>query len=101
MTSKIIQAEIKTTDTSPLNLTVGQSFDYETDIDASTFIWWILQGNTVMVRFHDEDNSSQGCYLLQNGGPVIMFAYEMGVGPAYFQVTNNNTYTNGLKLIRM
>lgn len=102
ITSKIVQVEIKDTDTDPLSLTVGQDSDYETDIDAGAFFADLSNGKIISLRFKDEQGFSQGSAILNGtGGPAVIMLYASGVGPAWFRVGNNSTYTTGLNLERL
>ena len=102
LTPNIIQVEIKDNDDSPFDLTVGQDIDYETDIDSITFLGQLSYGEFIMLRFKDEQGFSQGTAILNGtGGPAVIMLYESGVGPAWFKVGNNSTYTNGLNLERL
>ena len=102
ITPNIVQVEIKDNDDAPLDLTVGQDIDYETDVDSVTFLGQLSYGEFIMLRFKDEQGFSQGTAILNGtGGPAVIMMYEGGVGPAYFQIGNNSTYTNGLNLKRL
>ena len=102
ITPNIVQVEIKNTDTAPLSLTVGQDSDYETDVDAANIFGKLNYGEFVMLHFVDEDHFSQGSAIVNgSGGPAVIMLYENGVGPAWFQLGNNSTYTNGVNLERL
>lgn len=102
ITPNIIQVELKDTDTDPLSLTVGQYSDYETDIDAAAIFAKLNYGEFVTLHFVDEDQFNQGSAVVNGtGGPAVIMLYESGVGPAYFRLGNNSTYTNGIKLERL
>lgn len=102
MTSTIINVELKDADTPPLSLTVGQDFDYESDIDASAIFAKLNYGEFMMFHMVDEDQFNQGSAIINGtGGPAVIMLYENGVGPAYFRLGNNTTYTTGINLYRL
>lgn len=102
ITPNIIQVELKDTDTPPLSLTVGQNSDYETDVDAAAIFAKLNYGEFVTLHFVDEDQFNQGSAVVNGtGGPAVIMLYESGVGPAYFRLGNNSTYTNGINLERL
>lgn len=98
----IVEAEIKDTDDAPLDLTVGQDSDYETDIDAAEIFNWLNKGEIVSLHFKDEQGFSQGSAVINgSGGPAVIMLYESGTGPAWFKLGNNSTYTDGVNLERL
>lgn len=102
LTPVIVNVEIKNSDDAPLDLTVGQDSDYESDIDASDIFAHLNHGEFISIHFKDEDGFSQGSAIVNgSGGPAVIMLYESGTGPAWFKVGNNSTYTNGLNLERL
>lgn len=97
-----VEVILKDSDDYPLDLTVGQNSDYESDIDASDIIGWLNSGNIVSIHFKDEDNVSQGSAIINGtGGPAVIMIYASGTGPCYFRLGNNSTYTTGVNLERL
>ena len=93
---------MKDTDTPPLSLTVGQDSDYESDVDAADIFAKLNYGEFLMIHMVDEDQFNQGSAIVNgSGGPAVIMLYENGVGPAYFRIGNNSTYTKGINLYRL
>lgn len=100
--TSIVEVEIKSTDTDPLNLTVGQDSDYETDIDFAEIANLLSKGMIVSLKFVDEDDYWQHTAVVNgSGSPAVIMLYETGTGPAWFKLGNNSTYTDGVNLERL
>ena len=100
--SSIVEVEIKATDTDPLNLTVGQDSDYETDLDFGDIINLLSKGMLVSLKFIDDDSYWQKTAVVNgSGSPAVIMLYETGTGPAWFKLGNNSTYTDGINLERL
>ena len=100
--ASVVNVEIKTTDTDPLSLTVGQDSDYETTIDAADIFNMLSKGMIVSLKFIDEDEYWQHSAVVNgSGSPAVIMLYETGTGPAWFKLGNNSTYTDGVNLERL
>lgn len=100
--TSVVNVEIKTTDTDPLNLTIGQDSDYETDLDFADIANLLSKGKIVSLKFVDEDDYWQHTALVNgSGSPAVIMLYETGTGPAWFKLGNNSTYIDGVNLERL
>ena len=100
--SQIVEVEIKSTDTAPLNLTVGQDSDYETDLDSTDIFNLLSKGIVVSLRFVDDDDNWQNTAIVNgSGSPAVIMLYATGSGPCWFKLGNNSTYTTGLNIERL
>ena len=100
--SQIVEVEIKSTDTAPLNLTVGQDSDYETDMDSTDIFNLLSKGIIVSLKFVDDDDNWQNTAIVNgSGSPAVIMLYATGSGACWFKLGNNSTYTTGLNIERL
>lgn len=100
--TRIVEVEIKSTDTAPLNLTVGQDSDYETDMDSTDIFNLLSKGIVVSLKFVDDDDNWQNTAIVNgSGSPAVIMLYATGTGACWFKLGNNSTYTTGLNIERL